>query len=136
MKRIIILLILSSSFIFSQNLYFSEPTSSHVDEIWSSGKGPIAYNMYVANGWVVNWWRAKLTYPNNSVTPWENGETGTWWVSEAGTYKIQGEADAVYWPTGQSKTLVRQPFSFSVIDNYAPATHKTFRQDGLVITRF
>ncbi len=88
MKWIITLILIFSSLTFSQNLYFSEPTSTHIDYIWVSGKGPIAYNMYVANGWVVNWWRAKIKNPSGTWTDWEYGETGGWWVKYASPHPL------------------------------------------------
>ncbi len=128
MKRIIFFIVIAfSSLVFAQNLYFSEPTSSHIDYIGPEGLGPIDYHMFVANGWYVHWWRAMLKYPNGSESNWLNGQTGGWWVNEAGTYQIKGEAWATYIPTGQSSLLQREYFSFSVIDNYAPSIPQNFQ---------
>jgi hypothetical protein len=119
-KTILVLIFVLASFpIFSQNLYFSEPTSFHVDTIFISGQGPIAYRMYVANGWVVHLWKAKLIYPDDSETNWTNGQTGGWWVNESGDYTIKGQVSATYWPTGQTFTLNKE-VDFTVIDPYSP----------------
>lgn len=117
---LILILVLVSLPVFSQNIYFSEPTSSHVDEIWITGEGPIAYNMYAANGWVIDWYKARLTYPDGSKSDWQNGETGGWWVTKAGTYGIEGEAHGCY-VLGGCSDLYRELFYFEVVDNYAPA---------------
>ena len=82
MKRVIFFIVIAfSSLVFAQNLYFSEPTSSHIDYIGPEGLGPIAYSMYTSNGWLVSWWRAKLKDPDGNETAWMYGRTGGWWVS-------------------------------------------------------
>ncbi len=106
--------------LFAQNIYFSEPTSSHVDYIGIEGRGPIAYNMYAANGWHIDWYKARLTYPDGSKSNWQNGETGGWWVSKAGTYCIEGRAHGTYIGTGQSYDLYTNYFCFEVVDDYEP----------------
>jgi len=122
MKKLLILsFVVFNSIMFSQNIYFSEPTSSHIDYSTSEGWAPIAYDMYSANGWVISWYKARLTYPDGSQSDWMQGETGGWWVTKAGTYQIEGKAYGTY-VAGYSATLTRSAFSFSVVDNCAPAS--------------
>jgi len=97
MKRIILFILLSSSIIFSQGIYFTEPTSSHVDYIYQSGSGPIDWNFAHANHIYVYEYFARLTYPDGSQTNWTTsdngaGEIGGWWVIKAGTYQIEGKS--------------------------------------------
>lgn len=105
----------------AQNIYFSEPTSTHVDYIGTGGSGPIAYNMYAANGWVIYHYWARLTFPDGSQTDWMYGETGGWWVTKAGTYQIEGKASGESIFGGGVVMLYRWPFSFNVVDNYSPS---------------
>lgn len=63
MKWILFFVVLFCSFAQAQNIYFSEPLSGHSYPIYSSGQGPINYNMYAANGWVIYHYYARLYYP-------------------------------------------------------------------------
>lgn len=78
--------------------------------------------MYAANGWVVYHYYARIFYPNGSISNWQEGQTGGWWVNQAGTYQIEGKADAasIFYPNFV-QVLHRDPFSFYMVDNYAPA---------------
>lgn len=125
MKQVVMFILLCSSIVFSQGIYFSEPTSSHIDYIYASGEGPIVWNFYHANDIVVYRYYAKLTYPDGSQTEWTTsdngvGKIGGWWVSEAGTYQIQGKAWVKSIFGGSEYWAFRKPFSFNVVDNYAP----------------
>ena len=121
MKWVLLISIVFNSYLYSQGIYFSEPTSNHVDYIYSDGLGPIAYNFYHANDIYVYHYYAKLTYPDGSQSNWMEGETGGWWVSKAGTYQIQGKAWVQSIFGGSAYWAYRNAFSFSVVDNYAPA---------------
>lgn len=55
MKKIFFIMMLFTTTAFCQMVYFSEPTSTHVDTIYSSGSGPIAYSMYVSSSLYVQY---------------------------------------------------------------------------------
>jgi hypothetical protein len=122
---ILFLIAFFSSISNAQNIYFSEPTSAHVDYIGINGSGPIAYSMYAANGWVIYHYWARLIYPDGSKTDWMIGQTGGWWVNKAGTYQIEGKASGEPIFGGGIRMLYREPFSFNVVDSYSPATPQT-----------
>jgi hypothetical protein len=128
MKKILPFVVLISSIISAQNIYFSKPLSGHTYPIGPSGQGPIEYNMYCANGWVVYHYYARLRYPDGSWTNWMEGEIGGWWVTKAGTYQIEGKAYAAWCMTpSYIQVLHRDPFSFYLVDNYAPAIPQNFQ---------
>jgi hypothetical protein len=84
--------------------------------------------MYAANGWVIYHYYARLYYPDGSISNWQEGETGGWWVTKAGTYQIEGKAyGASIFNPGYVQELHRYPFSFYVVDNYAPTTPQNFQ---------
>jgi len=125
MKKFLLLFSLLSTLCLGQNIWFTEPTSSHIDYIGPSGEGPIAYHMTCANGWVIEWYQAKLTHPDGTETLWMNGQSGGWWVSKAGTYQIRGQAYG-HWVGGWSGMQYANQFSFSVVDNYSPSVPQNF----------
>jgi hypothetical protein len=125
-KKVLFLLILFSSLLSAQNIFFSEPTSTHTDYIWATGRGPVDYSIYLASGWQGHSYYAMLKYPDGTTTNWQYGQTGGWWVIKAGTYQIQGKAYATLLPFGQTQWIYRSYFSFSVVDNYAPAVPQNF----------
>lgn len=119
MKKIFLIMMLFSTVGFSQNVYFSEPTSTHVDTIYSSGSGPVNYSMYVSRSLYVpneTNYRARLRYPDGTWSSWQIGKNGGWWVTQPGTYMIEGKVWAynVVLQTDY-KWYYRDPFSFSVI---------------------
>ena len=61
-----LIFIIFNTLLYSQGIYFSEPTSCHIDYVGTSGQGPIAYNWYHANDLVVYQYYAKLTYPDGT----------------------------------------------------------------------
>jgi len=123
MKKIFILMFLFSFPIFSQHIFFTEPTSSSVYES-EGGSAAIAFSYYYSN-YVINviWIRAKLQYPDGSWSDWKYGSTGGWYVTKAGTYHIQAEANITHLYYGNI-VVSREPFSFQVIDNEAPQHRK------------
>jgi len=124
MKQIIFFILMIGPLSYSQ-LYFSEPTSTHIDYINASGQGPIAYSMFMANGYYVYWWKARLIYPSPSQTNWMNGQSGGWWVNKAGTYTIHGQTYARYFWSGV-EDYYNKTVTWSVVDNYAPAVPQNF----------
>lgn len=130
MKKIFFIFAFCSSFLYAQGIYFSEPTSSHVDYIYASGQGPIQYNFYHANDIIVYQYYARLKYPDGSYSSWnagtDAGETGGWWVSKEGTYQIEGKAYVQNIFYGGPYWAERSPFSFSVVDNYSPSIPTNF----------
>ncbi|KAF0147516.1 MAG: 5'-nucleotidase [Ignavibacteria bacterium] len=126
MKRILLLFVLLSSYSFGQNIWFTEPTSNHVDYIGQSGTGPIAYSSAHATYLYVYRFWARIKSPYGSWSAWQEGESGGWWVSKAGTYEIEGKAsvESIFYP-GTIYMVYRSPFSFSVVDSYAPSTPQT-----------
>jgi hypothetical protein len=124
MKRIIFFILLVGQLSYAQ-LYFSEPTSTHIDYIYENGQGPIAYHMFMANGYYVYWWRARLEDPSPIQTDWMEGQSGGWWVNKAGTYKIHGQTYARYYWSGE-EGYHNKTVTWSVVDNYAPAVPQNF----------
>jgi len=107
--------------IFSQNIYFSTPTSDSVYHIPYGGSVGIPYIIIHHSSISVYNYYAKLTYPDGHQSDWQLGiivdETGTggWWVTEGGTYQIQCKAWVKDNYTYQTYWVYRDPFSFSVI---------------------
>ncbi len=125
MRRVtlFILMLFFTSLIFSQEIYFSEPTSNSIIYFNSNGKAAINYHFYHDNSIIVHKYYAKLTYPDGSQSKWQTeyngtGETGGWWVNKAGTYQIQGKAWVTNIFYGNSYWTYRYPFSFSVVDTF------------------
>lgn len=132
MKKIYLLIIFmfTASAVFSQGIYFNPPTSNSVFYSDSSGYIAIPYHMYAIPSYVVDVWKAKLIYPNNNETNWQLGQTGGWYVTEAGIYQIKGMAHVYDFIIGGSwKWVKRDPFSFQCADTIAPRVPK-----GLVLT--
>lgn len=126
MKKVLFFIFLLSSVSFATGLYFSSPTSSSVLPIYAYGSGPINYNFSLANNLVTEKFYARLTYPDGSKSAWQteyngSGEIGGWWVTKAGTYQIEGKAYVKSIFGGSWYWTYTTIFSFSVIDNYAPA---------------
>lgn len=122
MKKILFFLIVNYSLIFSQGIYFVKPEAGKTYYSGSAGSCPIEYEMIAANWLYVGSWYAQLTYPDWSNSGWQSGRTGGWWVTKAGTYQIKGKAWARNWLLGTDWTwYYRPPFSFYVVDNYAPS---------------
>ena len=105
--------------LLAQNIYFNPPTSGQQYQITQQGGSVgITYHMYSAAGWYIYWYQARLKYPNGTYSNWMEGQNGGWWVTEAGTYMIEGKAYGTFAPTGWSGMLYRDPFSIYVIYNY------------------
>ncbi len=79
--------------LLAQNIYFNPPTSGQQYQITQQGGSVgITYHMYSAAGWYIYWYQARLKYPNGTYSNWMEGQNGGWWVTEAGTYMIEGKA--------------------------------------------
>ncbi len=135
MKRFIIVVLFLCSTVFPQDIYYSIPTSSTIFHS-QNGQAGINYNFYHSNSIIVHKYYSQLTYPDGSKSPWQteyngSGETGGWWVTKAGTYKIEGKAwvTSVLW--GNSYWTFRPIFSFSVEDSVIRLQHhKAYQQVG------
>lgn len=123
MKWIYLFHLLVSQLLYSQ-IYFSEPTPSHTDYIDESGRGWVAYSLVASYPFIGHIYMAKINQPIQ--TSWMQGQTGGLWVSQAGTYTIQGRVYVTDILTGTS-FWVEGPFvTWSVVDNYAPAVPQNF----------
>lgn len=61
-------------------------------------------------------YRARLRYPDGSWSNWQAGSNGGWWVTQPGTYMIEGKVWAKNWLLGTAfQWYYREPFSFSVV---------------------
>lgn len=98
---------------FSQGIYFDQPTSSTVLELYH-GEINVDYHMYCSESLEVYHYYAKLTFPDNTQTNWMIGQSGGWTTYQNGYHQIQGKADVYNVLTYQTYTAYRSPFSFSV----------------------
>lgn len=113
MKKLILLLFLTSSILWGQGIYFEFPTSSTVLTL-DRGEIMVFYNMYSASDLVVYNYYAKLTHPDGTQTNWMIGEEGGWPAYQPGQYQIQGKADVASIYGGAPYTAYRPAFSFQI----------------------
>lgn len=70
----------------------------------------------------VDWYGAKIQYPNGIWSGWQNGQSGGWILTKAGTYLIKGGVHVYYDAGGQSNYFMySDDIIFYVVDNTAPA---------------
>lgn len=126
-KTFTLLLVFASTIILGQNIYFYQPVAGSSIYFSQDGRATISYYMVAGNGWRIDQWYARIIYPNGSYSPLQNQSSGLWYVTQAGTYQIEGFAEGRLMPFGQYyNNLHRPPFSFYVVDNYAPAVPTNF----------
>ena len=126
-KTFTLLLVFASTIILGQNIYFYQPVAGSSIYFSQDGRATIYYSMGAGNGWRIDQWYARIIYPNGSYSPLQNQSSGLWYVTQAGTYQIEGFAEGRLMPFGQYyNNLHRPPFSFYVVDNYAPAVPTNF----------
>jgi hypothetical protein len=75
--------------------------------------------MYCAAYYQYPTYYARLHYPGG-VTPYQQGQTGGWWMTKSGTYSIEGYAYAYNIITFTWEYPTRDAFNFFVVDNDPP----------------
>ena len=73
MKKVLFFLMLVTSSLFGQGIYFSEPTSGEHIPMNLGGQAGISYSFFHENGITVSTYFARITYPDASKSLWQLG---------------------------------------------------------------
>jgi len=128
MKKLYLMIFLVfNSLIYAANVYFDYPTNGSTYYSLGGSAG-VNYHIHtVSFFFVVDWYGAKVQYPDGHWSDWQDGQSGGWVFRQAGVYHIQGAVHVVYDLGGQqdyfmySNTLV-----FYMIDNDPPSIPRNF----------
>lgn len=94
----------------------------------TAGNAPMSYHiMTVSSYFITDWYGARIQYPDGHWSAWQDGQSGGWVLTEAGTYHIQGAVHVVYDMGGSSNYhMYSNILTFYITDNNAPSIPQNF----------
>ena len=125
MKKLFLLLYVAfSSLLYSANVYFDYPLNGSPYYSGSSGTAGVNYHIHTVSLYFgIDWYGARIKYPNGSWSSWQDGQSGGWGLTTAGTYLIEGKVHVYYDAGGGSNYyMTSNQIYFYVYDNYAPTS--------------
>lgn len=125
MKKLFLLLYVAfSSLLYSANVYFDYPLNGSTYYSGSSGTAGVNYHIHTVSLYFgIDWYGARIQYPNGSWSSWQDGQSGGWALTTAGTYLIEGKVHVYYDAGGGSNYyMTSDQIYFYVYDNYAPTS--------------
>lgn len=114
--------------LYSANVYFDYPVNNATYYSDINGNAGVSYHIHtVSYFFVVDWYGARVQYPDGHWGEWQDGQSGGWVFHQAGIYHIEGGVH-VYYDLGGSGDyfMYSNILTFNVIDNNAPAVPQNF----------
>ncbi len=120
MKKFLLLfcLLMFPTFIFGANVYFDYPTINSSFQANCNGTCGVNYHIHtVSQYFIVDWYGARVRYPNGTWGSWQTGQSGGWVFSQMGSYLIEGAVHVVSDLGGQSDYyMYSEPYPFYTTD--------------------
>lgn len=96
-KLFILFFFAISTISYCANVYFDSPTNGAIYVLNAEGRAGVSYHIVTVNYYfVTDCYGARVQYPDGHWGAWQNGQSGGWVFTEAGTYHIQGAVHVVY----------------------------------------
>ena len=84
------------SFVNGANVYFDYPSPNSSFQMNCDGTKGINYHIRTVSAFFnVDWYGARVQYPDGHWGAWDNGQSGGWVFSQLGTYQIEGAVHVV-----------------------------------------